>query len=61
MQHPLHTPASIRRIVKSIPPEVILLLPVMLVTHTIILRLEGLRLPRESTAIILRRQFAGAI
>jgi len=60
MDLPLPTPASIRPIAKSTRLEVTHLLPVMLVTHTIILRLEDLSLPLETIAITLHRRFAGA-
>jgi hypothetical protein len=56
----LPTPASIRLIARSIHLEVTHLLPVMLVTHTIILRLEDLSLLLETIAITLRRRLAGA-
>jgi hypothetical protein len=60
MQH-LPTPASTRPIVKSTRREVIHPLPVMLVIHTIILRLEDPSLPLETIAIILRPRFVGVI
>jgi len=61
MQRPLPMLANIPSIAKSIPLEVIHLLPVMLVTRTIILRLEDRRLLRENTAIILSPLFAGVM
>jgi hypothetical protein len=61
MQRPLPMLANILSIVKSIPLGVIHLLPVMLVTRTIILRLEDRCLLRETTAIILSPLFAGVM
>jgi hypothetical protein len=61
MQHPLPIAGSIRRIVKSTLLEVIRPLPVMRVTHTIIRHPEGLYLLRETTAIMRRPRFAGAM
>jgi len=58
---PLPIPEIIRPIVRSTRPEVTHPLPVMLVTHTSIPRLEDQPLPLETIAIILRPQFAGAI
>lgn len=53
--------ASIRLTVKSTLPEVIHPLPVMLVTHTIILHLEGLCLLRETIVTIHHPRFAEAM
>ena len=61
MPPPLPKIASIRLIVKSTLLEVIHPLPVMVVTHTIILHLEGLYLLREIIANIRLPRLAGVM